>query len=47
MIFGMGIFDFGGLCFWLFDYVFDWWNEIRVSFFLMINLVYFDLVSVV
>ena len=28
---GMGIFDIGGLGFWLFG--FDWWNEIRVFFF--------------
>ena len=40
----MGIFDIGGLGFWLFG--FDWWNEIRV-FFLMINLVSFDLMNVV
>ena len=41
----MGIFDFGGLGFWLFGYGFDWWNEI--GFFLMINLVCFDLMNVV
>ena len=30
---GMGIFDFGGLGFWLFGYGFDWWNESMVLFF--------------
>ena len=50
----MGIFDFGGLGFWLFGYGFDWWNESMVLFFffcffflLMINLVCFDLMNVV
>ena len=53
----MGIFDFGGLSFWLFGYVFDWWNEsmvlflflfyLFIFFLLMINLVCFDLMNVV
>ena len=33
---GMGIFDFGGLGFWLFAYGFDWWNESMVLFFFFV-----------
>ena len=44
----MRIFYFGVLGFWLFGYGFDWWNEIGFFFFfLMINLVCFDLMNVV
>ena len=32
----MGIFDFGGLGFWLFAYGFDWWNESMVLFFFFV-----------
>ena len=43
----MGIFDFGGLDFWLFGYGFDWGECNLGFFFLMINLVCFDLMNVV